>query len=580
MCGIIAYTGKQRIDIDKLKLLMMFSRKRGTDSCGFWYNEKRIIGYNRFGNGLDTSDSVNLFKHVIFKKSKNSRVKNKTVIAHTRRKSYGLAKAENAHPFEITDDNDNILIIGCHNGTLHKSGMKRFLEKWKLDSEEHDVDSYFLLKALALNRDNMGGVLSSYIGTAALAFSFPDDPGSLYLWSGESTINQNTSANHIERPLHYYQNKTGIYFASEENFLTGTFNVDLEDIQEVPSNTLMYFKNGELIESVKYSRDKASQELYYSVQTTNNRIRTDYGHGASTIKKLPASTQKNSGERDSMPYSSREKAYSRFLMRQKKNATKQILLLSDIPTPVKIANNRIYEWKLRYWRNGHLAEGEYLLSPDGLEISPKDLLNDPTIKAKLYYFYKGIMVFDQKSIDILKTINVSGLKNYSSLRKMLNPEQILFKGDRDVSIYHLETKEKATSFFSKIPFSYYNYRIEEGELLYVHLKVKHSKTYELKGKKLVLKENRTNSKIGNKIPLDNFMSNIKRITTPSEDIKGRFDNLLNEEDQFTNKIKLYNHFCETQFKTSKDCDNHFECHLGIPYDWSMSPEENWIPFTE
>ena len=540
-CGIVGYTGIQKINTTILRLLMIYSRARGTDSCGLWYNNERILGYKRTYQN-DTSDSIDFVKGLTFEKGK---INNRTVIAHTRRKSSGAAVVENIHPFEIKDNQGNVILVGCHNGTLNKDKLPEFLERWKLDPEEHDVDSYFLLKALAQNRNKMEEVLGSYWGTAAVMFSFTDTPNSLYVFRGESRRGDYQNAVEIEeRPIHFVKTKLGVYFSSEPVYLSGSLNVKVDKVEELKGNTLTLFVDGENVHETKVDRSKVAQT--YTKPYVRPGLEDFY----------PESRNFTDGYGVGPHGSGTNSAVARQMYRNKSKNSKEIALMTDIPSPWRLAGDKVYEWKFRYYRNTILLNGTYVLNKLG-EICSMGAPGSTT-----YTFYEGYMVHGPRAIEELTSRHT---KNFSAMRNYLDPRSLFFKGERDFRIFDVATRYPAKGVHNDVPFSYFIYKFSLGDLKKISLKRPYSNNFEITGLMITNKVPQTSKGVDF---IKKVNSNIRKTQQGVLELQ---DEILPEE---IAAVGQFNDFFECEYDTAIECEEYFDLLYSSVYNWDMSPKKN------
>lgn len=220
MCGITGYTGDKPVNVDKMRLLVLANEDRGSDSTG-------IYGTQRFR-------SVERARSFVGQQGFETSIKNaKSVIAHTRRRSFGAIDKESTHPFKIGVGDD--AIVGVHNGTIYTHSVTEIVKKLSLP--EPKVDSEMIYMALHNTRKKKGeldfSILSEMNGNMALAFVYK---GLLYLYHRDG------------RPLHYTQTSEGIYFSSEGWPLQ---MLGPNEVKELPCDLMHIFKDGTLIETVK-----------------------------------------------------------------------------------------------------------------------------------------------------------------------------------------------------------------------------------------------------------------------------------------------------------------------------------------
>ena len=202
-CGLFGGSAKPKhtLDLEKIKTLGLCNMVRGVDSCGYYYNGYIDKGVN------DTAQWVSLIanKNIVKGESPCD-----IFIGHTRKSTVGANIFDNAHPHEV--DNN---YIQSHNGTL--SNHWNLCNKYGVDHTKITVDSIAL--AHLINKQGWS-ILNDYVGYAALAMTWRDKPGYLYLYHGASK-DKTTDANMwIERPLFYIEQDEGIYYSSMPDSLS------------------------------------------------------------------------------------------------------------------------------------------------------------------------------------------------------------------------------------------------------------------------------------------------------------------------------------------------------------------------
>lgn len=242
MCGLAGFTGKKPVNIDKMRLLVLANKERGSDSTG-------IYGTQRFRQVAPADQFIT-------EQGFETAIKNaKHVVAHTRKKSSGAVNKESAHPFRIGIGEDSL--VGAHNGTLWLHNLKKACEKFEL--EEPEVDSELIFQALHKFKSETGvldfKVLTEIDGHMALAFVYK---GLLHLYRRDS------------RPLHYAQTPEGIYFSSEPRPL---YMIGAKTAVELPKDKMHIFKDGELI-NVEHVK-----EYKYEYKPPQHNTSRNWEHG-------------------------------------------------------------------------------------------------------------------------------------------------------------------------------------------------------------------------------------------------------------------------------------------------------------
>lgn len=140
MCGLVGMAGmlehKHRL---AMKELLYLNTLRGKDSTGL-----SVIDRDR---GIRTRKyAVPGYEFIEFPQvDKIMSHADQVWIGHNRFRTTGLVNKANAHPFEVVDDDGDVLLVGAHNGTLEN---KYEIER-ELDGVRFDTDSEALFNLLA-----------------------------------------------------------------------------------------------------------------------------------------------------------------------------------------------------------------------------------------------------------------------------------------------------------------------------------------------------------------------------------------------------------------------------------------------
>lgn len=407
-CGIFGQATDKvaKLNVSSIHLLGIYNIERGRMSCGLTWD-------GDIQHGLDKDK---LYTDFILDREIKP-VKIPTMIGHTRQPSAGATvNADNAHPFGFGTnlEGDGYEFIGVHNGTL--KNHKELAEKYNIELTETSkyinnfgtetvkvrtkIDSEILLEILY--RTKRYHVLSEYIGTAALAWTWINEPNKIYLWSGASKMTQGTQlASFIERPLCVYsKSKNNLYFSSIDKSLS-VLGADTKKDLQIDSNTVYVITDGDFKNAEKHtvSRAKAGQtEAYIAPIVTNNCSNNNY-------------RRRDYGYYQGEAFDVWDAEEIQKLNNKSNNDFKLKDLLED--KPLKSINDykgKIYSKGLRYYKNGHVIDGIYIYVADYGFVKAGDKAIDAhnyfkDIKGKVFDFDNGVF-------DILNKMN-TGIIPYS-----------------------------------------------------------------------------------------------------------------------------------------------------------------------
>lgn len=232
MCGLYGGIAKQNKKLSRSKLITLglYNIQRGVDSCGYYYNgniQKGVKNEANFGTFVA--------KNPILPGEINQEI----FLGHTRKTTFGESNLTNAHPHIINDN-----YVQTHNGTIKNIWI--LTEKYNVDDIDIHVDSIGLA---AIIEKSGWDVLNDYIGAAAIAATFKNEPDAIYLYHGKSK--EFKSGEPLEeRPLFFLITKEGLYYSSIAESLYLIANKD-EKVYTLRHNTVFRFKNTMKHEVVK-----------------------------------------------------------------------------------------------------------------------------------------------------------------------------------------------------------------------------------------------------------------------------------------------------------------------------------------
>ena len=355
-CGIFGMsTNKaENLDVNAVHILGIYNIERGKMSCGLSWD-----GDVQYGLGFDKLYT----DFIVDREIKPTKIP--IMIGHTRQPSYGMAITEdNAHPFGFgtSKDGKSYGMIFCHNGTL--KNHKELAKKYNIDLSEkvkkisHGGHSYETIRdkidseilGEILYKTKKFHVLSEYIGAAALAWTWIDEPNKLYLWSGASKqIKGSAITTEIEeRPMNVYcKNENSMFFSSLKNSLTVLGAAKKDDLQ-IDYNTVYVITDGDFKNAEKH---KVSRKQVGQSEAIANNYRGNYKN------------YYNGYEEDYCDWEDMRTPKVNITTPTKVDIEKHLMinLQNDKPLkPIVDYGNKIYSKSLRYWDRNTLINGIYI----------------------------------------------------------------------------------------------------------------------------------------------------------------------------------------------------------------------------
>ncbi|MFW6225401.1 MAG: class II glutamine amidotransferase [bacterium] len=233
-CGIFAWTGdsNKKFNWDKFNILGILNNERGGDSCG------RVSGNISQYGIYKTSDYYDFLEQ-----NESFPVKEKMIIGHDRKASFGYAVTENNAQPVVLKENGEIVFVLAHNGTVYN--IDDLAKKYGID-KYNKTDSWVLAKIIY---DNGFDVLKEYEGAAALVMY----DRRKYLETGDTFINvfkgKSKSTEHVkypseERPLYILdRGNNSLYFSSISSALY-SIGGKKDSVYDLECNKVFTFKNG------------------------------------------------------------------------------------------------------------------------------------------------------------------------------------------------------------------------------------------------------------------------------------------------------------------------------------------------
>jgi hypothetical protein len=265
-CGIFAWTGdsNKKFSWDKFNLLGVLNNYRGGDSCGrasgniFQYGTKKNSDYEDF-----------------LEEYENFTIKERIIIGHDRKASLGYSiNKENTQPVVLKED-DKIVFILAHNGTIYN--INDLAKKYNVKTTS-ETDSWILANIIY----NYGfEVLKEYEGSASLVIydrkrSLETGDTYMYIYKGESKNNDFVKYTSEERPLYAYKKTEGsIYLSSTENSLIA-IGAKKNKIINLETNILVTIKNGHPIKEETKVIDRSNCIQNKRNVTNNNYYGDNY----------------------------------------------------------------------------------------------------------------------------------------------------------------------------------------------------------------------------------------------------------------------------------------------------------------
>lgn len=504
-CGLVGYNGSVPPNQLALRILGKFNEARGTHSCGVSSDFEIKVGVGKLATFSDFSNTLD---ELVTNETTNN------VIIHTRKATVGAHTVDNAHPFGFGGEEDSEVFdfVGAHNGSL-------------IDWEELNPGQTFTVDSKALlNRiysDKNYKVLSEYKGDAALIFYFKDKKDNFYAFKGAAGDKE-------ERPLYYVQIRdkktkkiTGVYLSSMPESLKFIFP-GLE-IKEVPNNTLITFKGGKIINSIKIKRpeslSKAANEYenYYggrisARKSTVNKQAGDTARAACNLSNRSATnssvSSRSSSSLSGFPKIKEKVRLKGLRLQQNQSESTYPSVIKDeglnalfnsyesllIP---KIVKGHVECKYLRYWRNGHKLDGIYILSTEGAVLShgftsfekAKEYIvkskkdNKIPKTANIFSFIDGVLLKNASKYDSIKT-DLGAYKgssnhilgNYSVLPVCPLYSRNKKKGQNLTNIvpgtfFYYNTSGESSALFDRVItplFSLFTYTFQKGDLISIH----------------------------------------------------------------------------------------------------------------
>lgn len=395
MCGLIGHLGDKTnpVNLDKFNILGILNEERGEHSCGVTMDGEILKGI----------ESLKLYRDFVAFYALIPPSYTTGMIGHTRKATFGIHSEANAHPFgfgglELSDKKDPIYaFVGVHNGTLLNHTAlantgdipltKEIEEEYEIEVEGKKVkksrtmtvskiDSEILLERLFTDKNYK--VLSEYNGAAALIWQDLSKPNTMFFYHGKSAKSDYDKEESEERPLYYWrENKNSIYVSSILDSLY-VIGGNEKTIGEFKHNVVYEVKNGDIAKAKQTTINRSKNFKAKGYAPSTNTRTAGFGGGycgydEDYTDNFHGATARNVQNRQWAHKASN--AYRVSGVSPRMGSSSQLQLNLEIPVDKgllaekfdfdpNLSNGLTMCKQLRYWRNGHLANGIYLFIKD------------------------------------------------------------------------------------------------------------------------------------------------------------------------------------------------------------------------
>lgn len=364
-CGLFGYIGQKdnhTFNWDKFNYLGRDNDIRGGDSVGRMIGDVIEKHVNAKKHKTTYEDYVINFRNV---------EASHMALGHTRKASVGGVSESKAQPIELEIPTGEGMFVMVHNGTIYN--WEALAKKYNVSTKDK-TDSMVLAEIIM---ENGYDVLKEYVGAAAIIIRDDRKPDTFFVFKGSSIAWQTVTE---ERPLYCYrESENSMYISSREE---GLFFIggDVDTIEDFDTNTLYEIHEGNIISETIYDRSKMRQSKTYTNRTYTTRNNSsgyhhddfDYGGYA------------NAGMNAQSSFYNKTKIF------------KEPLYKSPVVNSVIFSKFRYWKFQKNTWKklNGiaHISERGILFD--------RPVYNQ-TVKTKVYYFIKGVMLADKVTYDMM-----------------------------------------------------------------------------------------------------------------------------------------------------------------------------------
>lgn len=140
MCGLVGMVGSlEHKHKQVMKEMLFLNTLRGKDSTGLTAikRDRTVVTKKMTVPGYEFIEHPAVEKTMLHG--------DQLWLGHGRYRTAGEVNKANAHPFEVCDENDDVLLVGTHNGTLHnKWELERLIGGDKFDTDSEALFNWFI----------------------------------------------------------------------------------------------------------------------------------------------------------------------------------------------------------------------------------------------------------------------------------------------------------------------------------------------------------------------------------------------------------------------------------------------------